>query len=154
MAIVVFPLFYSMFFPNQDIQQIQRALEGRATLPEPLAPLAQHVTTAVGPLHRAIQVGAYWHTSADYNIKQTHTIKETQLSYLAWFQKRSRPTILVFTRTETDGSQLSFDIDEGSVSATVRAYLLPAIVLAVSVYWFRKRRLLLREDSTLRATGP
>lgn len=151
---VVSPLIYSLLFPTKDIQQIVRALEGRESVREELTPLIQHVSNAAGRMDHAIPVGAYWHTSMEYNAKQSHRTKETELSYLAWFQKRSKPIILVITRSETDGSQLSFDIDEGSLFGIVRAYLLPALVLTFSVIWFRKRRTFLRDDSALPGTQP
>lgn len=134
-AAINFPLFYSLLFPSQDIQQIIRALEGRETLGGDLAPLSQEVNGSAGQMRRAIQVGAYWHVSGDYNIKESHTTRTTQLSYLAWFEKRKEPTILIVTRTEVDGSRLHYDIDEGDPLSTLRAHLLPVLALAFSACW-------------------
>ena len=139
MAAAVSSLFYSLLFPNADIRHIVRALEGRETLRSDLAPLAE-ATNSVGRLKRAIQVAAYVGASVDYKYGESHTTKTTQLSYLAWFEKRSKPTILVVSRTETDGSQLHFDISEDNPFDTVRFYFVPAAVLAVSIYWFRRKR--------------
>jgi hypothetical protein len=132
--------------PDQDIRRIVRALEGRETLPEALAPLAEQIVNTAGHLKRAIQVSVYWHVEADYNIKKSHKTKETQISYLAWFEKRAKPTILIVTRTEVDGSELHFDIDEGEPIGTLRFYLLPLLLLAFSIYWFRRRPSLPREE--------
>ena len=140
MAVVVSPLFYSLLFPNADIRHIVRALEGRETLRSDLAPLAE-ATNSVGRLKRAIQVAAYFGASAEYKHGESHTTRTTQLSYLTWFEKRSKPTILVVSRTETDGSRLHFDIHEGSPLDMLRVYLVPAALLAVSVYWFHRKRL-------------
>jgi hypothetical protein len=129
------PVLYSWFFPNRDIQQIIGALEGRETLGADLAPLSKEVTSSAGLIRRAILVGAYWHVSADYNIKESRTTRTTQLSYLAWFQKRSESTILIVTRTEADGSQLRYNIDEGDTFSTLRDHLLPLLALAFSVFW-------------------
>jgi hypothetical protein len=128
------PLFYSLLFPTKDSQHIVRALEGRETLNADLSPLLQ-ATSSAGQLKRAIQVGAYFHASADYNAKESHTEKTIQLSYLAWFEKRSKPTILVITRTLTDGSRLRFDISEDEPSGLFRAYLIPLLALTASAFW-------------------
>jgi len=135
----VLPLFYSLLVPDRDIQRIVRALEGRETLPEALAPLAQQVVDTAGHVKRAIQVGVYWHVEADYNIKKSHKTKKTQISYLAWFERRAEPTILIVTRREVDGAELYFNIDEGEPNYLLRFYLLPLSVLAFSIYWFRRR---------------
>lgn len=133
------PLFYSVLFPNHDIQRIVRALEGREALPQAWAPLAEQIVNEAGHLRRAIQVSVYWHVEADYNIKQSHKTKKTQISYLAWFEKRAKPTLLIVTRREVDGSELYFDIDEGEPNYLLRFYLLPLFVLGFSIYWFRRR---------------
>lgn len=142
------PFVYSLVFPSQDIQHIVGALEGRETIREELAPLVQQNIDACGHLTRAIQVHTYWHASAEQTFKESHATKEIEVSYLAWFEKRSKPTILIITRTEFDSSLLRFDINEGRPIGVVRAYLLPVLALAFSVYWFRRKGLLPREEPT------
>lgn len=148
MAASVFPLFYSLCFPNTDIRHIVRAFEGKETLRADLAPLGE-ATNSVGRLKRAIQVAAYLGASAEYKHGESHTTKTTQLSYLAWFEKRSKPTILVVSRTETDNSRTHFDIHEDNPLDTLRFYLVPAAVVAVSIYWFRRKRS--KGDTTVEA---
>src|SRR5437899_833292 len=82
-AATIFPLFYSLLFPNVDIQHIIRALEGSETLSGDVAPLIQQVTGSVGQLKRAVQIAAYWSASVEYKAGQSHTTKTTELSYLA-----------------------------------------------------------------------
>jgi uncharacterized protein (DUF952 family) len=147
-AVAICPLLYSLLFPTQDIQRIVRALEGSETLGEDLAPLTQQVTNSAGRLRRAIQVGAFWRISGDYNIKTSHSSKSAQLSYLAWFEKRSNPIILIVTRTDVDGSRLRYEINEGDPLRTLRFYLLPVAALVFSVFWFRSRRAFFRKEST------
>lgn len=139
MAATVFPLFCSLLFPNTDIRHIVRAFEGKETLRADLAPLAE-ATNSVGRLKHAIQVAAYLGASAEYTHGESHTTKTTQLSYIAWFEKRSKPTILVVSRTQTDGSRVHFDVNEEGPLDTLRFYLVPGAVFAVSIYWFRRRR--------------
>jgi hypothetical protein len=95
---------------------------------------------AGGQLEHAIQMAAYWGASAEYKHGESHTTKTKEVSYLAWFEKRSKPTIFVVTRTETDGSEVAFYINEGSPLGILRVYLLPTAVLAFSLYWFVKKR--------------
>jgi len=139
MAALVFPLFYSLCFPNADIRHIVRAFEGKETLQKDLAPLRE-ATLSVGRLKRAIQVAAYLGASAGYEHGESHTAKTTELSYLAWFERRSKATILVVSRTETEGSGVHFDIREGNPFDMLRLYVLPASVLAGSIYWYRRQR--------------
>ena len=141
------PLCYSLLFPNPEIRHIVRAFEGREDLEGLLAPLAS-VTNSVGRLKRAIQVTAYWGVSAEHKGGESHTTKTAEVSYLAWFEKRSKPTILVVTRTQVDNSRARFDTDEGSLLRTLRIYLVPAVALAFSVYWFVSRRSFERQSVT------
>ncbi len=138
MAANICPLFYSLLFPTEDIQRIVQALEGRETLPRELAPVVQETMTTSGPLQRAIQVSAFVRSTSEYKLSESHTTKVTALSYLAWFEKRPKSTILVIIRTETDGSQIRFDIKEGRPLVTLYLYLLPVLPFAFAVYWFRR----------------
>jgi|SRR5579859_2949552 len=60
MAAAIFLLLYSLLFPNADIKHIVRALEGREALSGEVSRLVAQVTNSVGPLRRAIPIGAYW----------------------------------------------------------------------------------------------
>lgn len=139
-AAIFFPLVYSVLSPTKDIQQIVGALEGHESLPAEFATLTQGAIDSVGKLKRAIQVGAYWHASADYNPKASHTTKTTQISYLAWFEKRSKPTILIVTRTEIDRSRVQFNLGEGKPLGIFEAYLPPLLLLGASIYWLQRKR--------------
>src|SRR5258708_25213277 len=77
MGATIFPLFYSLLFPNADIQHIVRALEGSETLSGDLARLVKQVTDSGGQLRRAIQVAAYWQVSQKYKNREGHTTKTT-----------------------------------------------------------------------------
>jgi hypothetical protein len=56
------------------------------------------------------------------------------------FEKRSKPTILVVTRTVTDRSRLRFDTSENELSGIVRAYLIPLVALTASAIWLWRGR--------------
>jgi hypothetical protein len=148
MAATILLLFYSLFFPNADIKHVVRALEGRETLSKDAELLVEQVTSSLGQLKRAIPIGAYWGGSAEYEIGESHTTKTIEVYYFAWFEKRSKPTIFVVQRTELDGSSLRFHTYEGTLFGALRVYLLPAIFVAFSVYWLRKRDSFFRNEPT------
>lgn len=149
MAATVFPFFYSLLFPNADIQHVVGGLEGKETLSGDMARLVQQVTGSVGQLKRAIPIAAYF--SAEYKMRTPHTTKTTEVSYLAWFKKRSRPTILVVTRTEVESSWVRVNTDEGTLFGAARLYLLPVSFMGFWVYWFRRKRSF---DATIKASEP
>lgn len=126
-------------FPNADIRHIVEALKGRETLQGDAARLVEQVSP-VGRLKHAIPVGAYWGGSAEFKIGESHTTKLIEIYYLAWFEKRSEPTILIMRRIEEDHSSLSFYIREGTLFGASRMYLIPAFLLALSIYWFKRKR--------------
>ncbi len=142
MAAVLLPFFYSLVFPNVDIRHIVWALEGRETLQGNLAHMVEQITSSGGHLKRGIQVAIYWGGSAEYKIGESHTTRTTDVAYLAWFEKRSKPTIFVIERTEIDGSRLIFRTYEGTFLGALRVYLLPASAMALSLYWLRRSRIL------------
>src|SRR5437764_12876827 len=94
MLAVTVPLSYSVLFPNPDIRHILLALEGKETLRADLVSLLQ-VTNSTGHLRRTIPVAAFFGISAEYQRGQSHMTKTNEVSNLAWFEKRSKPTILV-----------------------------------------------------------
>lgn len=158
MAAFALPLFYSLCFPNADILHVVRAFEGKEALRSDLAPLA-HVTNSVGRLKRAIPVAAYFGAATEYKHGESHSTKTTQLSYLAWFEKLPKPTILIVSRTQVDGSKARFETDEGSIFGMVRIYMLPVVPFALSLWWFvrtrsAKRSLLEASKSFVAAVNP
>lgn len=139
MAATVLPFFYSLLFPNADIRHVVWGLEGRETLSGDMDRLVQQVTGSAGQLKRAIPIAAFF--SAKYRVRTPRTTKVTEISYLAWFKKRSRPTILVVTRTEVEDLSVRINTDEGSLSGAARIYLLPVSFMGFSVYWLGRKRL-------------
>lgn len=140
MAAAISLLLYSVLFPNADIRHIVESLKGRETLRGDAVPLVDQVSSVVGRLKRAMPVGAYWGGSAEFKIGESHTTKIIEIYYLAWFERRSGPTILIIRRIEEDRSSLSFYIREGTLFGASRMYLLPAFLMALSIYWFKLKR--------------
>jgi hypothetical protein len=143
-----FPFFYSLAFPNQEIQHLVGALEGREAARQELTSLVQGIVDSSGHLRRAIRVGAYYGASAEYKLEESHTVKETRFAYLAWFEKRSKPTILIVNLSEIDASVLRFNIRETHLIPLARNLLLPILSLAFSLYWYRRRYTFLHKEQT------
>ena len=147
----ILPFVYSLLSPNRDIGHVVEALEGRETLHAELTSFIDQVINSKGRLRRAIQVAAFFGVSAEYRGGQSHVTKTTEVSYLAWFEKRSRPIIFVVIRTEVDESWLRFQTDESSIFSLLRIYVLPGSFLALSVYWFLSKRSPTRPEARLDA---
>lgn len=137
---IYLPLLYSLLFPNHDIQHLVGALERREPARQELRLLVKESTDSFGQLKRAIRVAAYYGASADYNVRQSHTTKNIEYSYVAWFENRSKPAILIVSLSNIDRSTLRFNVDEGSRMQMGRALLLPLFALAFSIFWFRRNR--------------
>ena len=144
-ALLVCPLLYSVVFPSPETRQLVRELEGYGTVPQQLDPLVQHA----GLLRRAIPVKKYWHFSGDYTLKQAHTTVDTELSYIAWFQKLPKPMLLVITRTATGSDvRLGITVDSRNPFTMLWVYYVPLALLVSSVFWFWKSHTLTTKESS------
>jgi len=90
----------------------------------------------------------YWHFSGDYSVGHSHTTVETELSYIAWFQKLPKPALLVITDTGSNVLHLDVMVYNHSTFTVLWVYCLPATVLVSSVFWFWKSRKLPPKEST------
>jgi hypothetical protein len=138
-AAVYFPLFYSLSFPNHDIQHLVGALEGRESARKELSSFVQNTIDSSGRLNHAIRMAAYYGASAEYKFRQSHTSKETEYAYLAWFEKRPKPVIFVVRLSEIDGSLLRFNMREGEPLGLARVLILPPLAFSFCLYWFRRK---------------
>jgi len=92
-----------------------------------------------GRLNHAIRMAAYYGASAEYKFRQSHTSKETEYAYLAWFEKRPKPVIFVVRLSEIDGSLLRFNMREGEPLGLARVLILPPLAFSFCLYWFRRK---------------
>jgi hypothetical protein len=138
MCAMFLPLLYSVVFPNNDLRGIVYALEERGAAPAKAADIVKETLATAGPLRRAVQVGYYSGVTATVRISGSQASNRKQASYLAWFQKRSKPLLLVITRDEGGGST-AFYISEGKISGMVRSYSLPTLLFGVSLFLMRRR---------------
>ena len=133
-ADVFAPIIYSVLSPAPDLQDIIHALEGRGTPPSQVSSAVQETLASAGTLKRAIQVSYYSGVTATYQLNASHTTRRTQVAYLAWFQKLSKPTILIVNRVRTDGGPENYGIGEGEVGGIARGLGLPLLALAFSIF--------------------
>jgi hypothetical protein len=153
-ALLVCPLLYSVIFPSPETRQLILELEGHGDVPQQLAPLVLQA----GQLTRAIPVKKYWHFSGEYSLGHSHTTLETEISYISWFQKSPKSTLLVITRTVT-GPDVTVNItvyDRSGFSA-LSAYYVPVALLVSALFWLLKGRALRpklnQRDGLEEATG-
>jgi hypothetical protein len=139
---VYFPFFYSLTSPNHDIQHLVGALQGHETARQELSSYVQNTIDSSGQLKHVVRVAAYYGASAEYKLQRAHTSKETEYAYLAWFEKRSKPTILVINLSEIDGSRLRFNMREGEPLGLARVLMTPLLAFSLSLYWFRRKHTL------------
>ncbi|MBS1841287.1 MAG: hypothetical protein JSS69_04295 [Acidobacteria bacterium] len=140
MALLVIPLLYSLVFPHPYLREAIQAFEGRPVSRPELAKLGGEINESFGKLEHAIQLGAYYHGSAEYKAEQLHKTKDVEYTYLVKFKKRPHFSIMAIEVTETDDSPPNLSSWVGSIGGMVQAYLPPVLLLAFSVFWFRRSR--------------
>ena len=142
MCAVFLPLLYSFMFPNRDIQGVLFALKGRGTAPPESATVVQETIAAAGPLTRAVKVGYYSAVTTAVRISGSHTSeKVNQATYVAWFQNLSKPIVISITRSEGDGGQRAYGVNEVDPVILVRGYAPPVLLFGVSLFLVRRRQL-------------
>jgi hypothetical protein len=144
------PFLYSILFPNDDLQRVVAALEDRGSPPLDADSVVQEAKDAAGLLTKAIPVAYYSGMSARFHLNGSQAperIKQSQVTYMAWFQKRPKPMVMAITLYENDGGQKAYGISEGNPVSLVRGYGVPILLFAVALFLARKRKPSL-------ATGP
>jgi hypothetical protein len=137
------PFFYSIWFPNDDLQRVVSALQDRGSPPLDADSVIREAKDAAGVLTKAIPVGYYSGMSARFHLNGSHAperIKESQVTYIAWFQKRPKPMVMAITLYENDGGQKAYGISEGNPAILVRGYGAPILLFGVSLFLARKRK--------------
>jgi hypothetical protein len=142
------PLLYSVLSPTDELRSIVRALQGRGIPPSNAVPMVQKVFEQGGLLGRAIHVGHYVGGSVKLQYGASHTMSETQDSYIAWFQNIPKPILLIVRRDRTDGVLQDYEIDSGdAASFLVHVYVPPLLSWVVSLCLVRKRKSPLLSDT-------
>lgn len=139
MGAVFLPLLYSILSPNKDLRELLYALEERGpAAPEAEATVGQ-VTGVAGRLTRAVPIAYYAGATATVHAGKSKTSTRKQASYVAWFQKRSKPLVLMVTLVEDDEGKKSYSIQEGEPMFFVRGYTLPVLAFGVTAFLVRRK---------------
>src|SRR5216684_6694073 len=141
MCATFLPLVFSVLFPNRDLQGVVHALEGRGSAPQEATAVVQETVAAVGPLTRAVPVAYYSGMTATVRVSGSKTPKEKQASYVAWFQKRPKPLLILITVHKDEQGHNLYEISEGEPMFMVRGYALPVLAFGVTLFLARRRRL-------------
>ena len=141
LGILLFPLLYSTLFPNDDIRKVVLALEERGAPPAESQAAVQQAIAGVGALRWALQVAQYSGFTTTYHLDggNAETIKVSEASYIAWFQKPSTPMLISISRYEGDGNRKAFAITQGNPVALVRGYAPPLFLFGVSLFLFLRK---------------
>jgi hypothetical protein len=136
---VFLPFLYSVMFPNKDLQGVVYALEERGTAPQEAIAVVQETIATAGPLTRAMPVAYYSGMTTTVRVSGSQTSKVKQASYVAWFQRRLKPLLLLIAVHEGEQGQKVYEINEGEPMFMVRGYTLPVLVFGVSLFLVRRR---------------
>lgn len=153
MCAAFLPFLYSVVIPNEDLQRLASALEGRDSPPLDSETVVQQAIAALGTLKRTIKVGHFYGamTKTHYAPPQTfEKIKVSQGIYVAWFEKRPEPILVAFACYTKDDGQKGYQISAVSPLAVARNYLIPLCFFGLSLFLVRKRKSSASAQSYLR----
>ncbi|MBZ5662143.1 MAG: hypothetical protein LAO08_17215 [Acidobacteriia bacterium] len=137
---VFLPILYAVAFPAADFREIVQALELRGTSPPEATIAVQRVIAAAGPLRRAALVSTYSKVGVTLQLGAKHQTKRTQEGYIAWFENRHKPILLLIEHTQIDNSVKTYEIGEGEPTSVIRALGFPLLALAISAYMVRRKK--------------
>jgi hypothetical protein len=140
MCVVFLALLHYIVFPSEDLQGIVHALQQQGPAPVAAESMVQETIAAVGPLIRALPVAFYSGGTATIRSGRSKTSSKKQASYVAWFQKRSKPLLLLVTCIEDDEGRKSFRIEEGEPIFLIRGYTLPVLAFGTMLFLVLRTR--------------
>lgn len=136
----ILPLFYSLLFPNADLQGVVLALRGRQTLPPASASVVREIVGSFGLLRRAVPVGYYSGVTATVRADGKNSAARIwQVSYIGWFQKLPKPIVIAISCYETEKGEKVYESSEPSLASVVRAYVSPLILFGTSIFLARRK---------------
>lgn len=139
-ALIVGPILYSVLFPKSEFREIVQKLEvsGSSDLGSDTA--IQQAIPASGRLRKAVQISFYSEITITLQHGKNLSIRRSQAGYVAWFENRHKPTLLLIQEIQADDSAKTYEIDEGDAGSLVRGFALPLIALITSLYMVRRKR--------------
>jgi hypothetical protein len=137
------PFIYSILFPNEDLQRVVSALEGRGSPPLDADSVIEEAKQAAGTLTHSIQIAYGAGRAVRYArsgpAKPEH-MRRSEATYLAWFQKRPKPMIIAISVYENETGQKAFGINEVNPAALVQGYLLPIAIFVIALVLVRRKK--------------
>ena len=134
---VLVPPVYCWFAPPKDFQSVVRALEKREAAPASAASAVQQTLASAGPLQRALQIGYYYRAEVVIRLNERHTERESQASYIAWFQRLERPILLILQKQQIDNGTEEYEIAQGDPRGLVRGFAVPFVAFIGAIIAFR-----------------
>jgi hypothetical protein len=139
LAVYLFPLVFFLLFPATEIRQLTASLKNQQAPPQEMEAAQQQIFATAGHLKRAIPVGAFYYGSVEYKLGDWIVSRTTEVSYLAWLDRRSQPTILIITKTKVGNSLIHIHIGEGRPINTARVYAPPLLTFGLCLALYYKR---------------
>ena len=134
---VIGPPVYCWFVPPKDFQSVIMALEGQEGVPASAASAVHQTVASAGSLRRAVQIGYYARAQAVIRVNERHVEKESQASYIAWFENLQRPILLILQKQQIDNGPEEFEIALGYPVSMVRGFALPFFAFVGAIFAFR-----------------
>ena len=134
---VLAPPVYCWFAPPKDFQAVVQALENRGAAPVSAASAVQQTVAVAGPLRRALQIGYYARAQATVRVNERHLEKESQASYIAWFQNLPHPILLILQKQQIDDGAEDYQIAQGDPKGLLRGFALPFLAFIGAIMALR-----------------
>jgi hypothetical protein len=137
------PFLYSILFPNEDLERVISALEDRDSPPLDADAVVQVAKDSAGVLRKVLPVAYYSGRTTRFQLTGAHApenTKESQGTYVAWFQKYPQPILIAITVHESEEGQKAFGISRANPIALARGYMVPIVLFAVALFLARKRK--------------
>lgn len=141
MCTTFLPFFYSIVFPNENLQGFIAALEGREPPPLDSDTVIQQTIGSVGALKRTIKIGYRYQAMTQIHYAAPRAVEKIDVSQdisIAWFEKQTKPMVVAFACYRHGNGQSDYGITEVNPLVVVRGYATPLVFFFVSLFLARK----------------
>jgi len=143
MCTTFLPFFYSVVFPNENLQGLIAALEGHKPPPLDSDTVVQQTIAAVGTLKRTIRIGHFYQVTSKVHYAEPRTTEKIEVSQdvnIAWFAKHPEPMLVAFACYVGGDGQKAYGINQVNPLVVVRGYGIPLCFFGISLFLARKRK--------------
>jgi hypothetical protein len=137
------PFLDSVLFPSEDLERVISALGDRGSPPLDADTVIQEAKDSAGLLRKVLPVAYYSGRTTRFQLtggQEPESTKESQGTYVAWFQNYPKPILIAITLHESNAGRKTFSISRADPVALVRGYMIPIVIFAVSLFLARKRK--------------